>query len=99
MDQQSVFVSGGTEGAPDEKDRRAGGQQIWRESVQGNGPEFGTNWLPVCEDGQERQDEALQMEFAMGQCAVVGSLASNLQVRSEDWQFQDRILGSWAGST
>lgn len=39
------------------------------------------------------------MEFAMRRWAVVGSLASNLQVRSEDWQFQDRIPGSWAGST
>lgn len=35
MDQQSEFVSGGTEDAPDEKRDKAGGQEIWRQAVQG----------------------------------------------------------------
>lgn len=65
MDQQSEFVSGGTEGAPDEKRDRRAGQEIWRQAVQGDGPEFGMNWLPVAENGQERQGEVLQIQRAI----------------------------------
>lgn len=48
------------------KEGQAGGLEIWRQAVQGNGPEGGMNWLPVGENGQERQGEVLQMERATG---------------------------------
>lgn len=83
MDQQSEFVSGGTEGAPEEKDGRAGASKFGDKSKE----KRSRIWDELAA-GVEN--------WARAKGAVVrGPWLSGLQVRCDDQQFWDPNLDRW----